>query len=140
MRHVGSSSLTRNRTWAPTLKAWSLSHRTTREVPKESFYLLSKQKLLKTFPSAKILLLFSHSVVSNSFVTPWTVAHQARLSMGFSRQEYWSGLPFPSPGDFSLPRNQTGVSCIAGRFFTSRTTRECLSTCLTLMCPSHVSL
>ena len=33
------------------------------------------------------------------FVTPWTVAHQAPLSMGFSRQEYWSGLPFPSPGD-----------------------------------------
>ena len=33
------------------------------------------------------------------FATPWTVAYQASLSMGFSRQEYWSGLPFPSPGD-----------------------------------------
>ena len=33
------------------------------------------------------------------FVAPWTVAHQAPLSMGFSRQEYWSGVPFPSPGD-----------------------------------------
>ena len=33
------------------------------------------------------------------FVTPWTVAHQTSLSMGFSRKEYWSGLPFPSPGD-----------------------------------------
>ena len=33
------------------------------------------------------------------FVTPWTVAYQSSLSMGFSRQEYWSGLPFPSPGD-----------------------------------------
>ena len=33
------------------------------------------------------------------FLTPWTVACQAPLSMGFSRQEYWSGLPFPSPGD-----------------------------------------
>ena len=32
------------------------------------------------------------------FVTPWSVAHQASLSMGFSRQEHWSGLPFPSPG------------------------------------------
>ena len=32
------------------------------------------------------------------FATPWTVAYQAPLSMGFSRQEYWSGLPFPSPG------------------------------------------
>ena len=34
-----------------------------------------------------------------TLVTPWTVACQAPLSMGFSRQEYWSGLPFPSPGD-----------------------------------------
>ena len=33
------------------------------------------------------------------FATPWTVAHQAYLSMGFPRKEYWSGLPFPSPGD-----------------------------------------
>ena len=35
--------------------------------------------------------------------TPWTVAHQASLSMGFSSQEYWSELPFPSPGDFPNP-------------------------------------
>ena len=37
------------------------------------------------------------------FVTPWTVAYQAPLYMGFSRQEYWSGLPFPSPGDLPNP-------------------------------------
>ena len=37
------------------------------------------------------------------FATPWTAAHQAPPSMGFSRQEYWSGLPFPSPGDLSDP-------------------------------------
>ena len=37
------------------------------------------------------------------FATPWTVAHQAPLSMGFSRQVYWSGLPFPSPGDLASP-------------------------------------
>ena len=37
------------------------------------------------------------------FATPWTVAHQTPLSMGFSRQEYWSGLPFPSPGDLPNP-------------------------------------
>ena len=42
----------------------------------------------------------SHSVVSDSFETPWTVAHQAPLSVGFSRQEYWSGLSFPTPGIF----------------------------------------
>ena len=38
-----------------------------------------------------------------SFVTPWTVVHQAPLYMGFSRQEYWSGLPFSSPGDLPDP-------------------------------------
>ena len=37
------------------------------------------------------------------FVTPWIVAYQAPLSMGFSRQEYWSDLPFPSPGDLHDP-------------------------------------
>ena len=37
------------------------------------------------------------------FATPWTVAHQASQSMGFSRQEYWSGLPVPSPGDLPGP-------------------------------------
>ena len=37
------------------------------------------------------------------FVTPWTIAYQAPLSMGFSRQEYWSGLPFSSPGDLPNP-------------------------------------
>ena len=52
-----------------------------------------------------LLLVFSHSVVSDSFETPWTAAHQAPLSMGFPRQEYCSGLPFLSPGD--LPN--TGI-------------------------------
>ena len=41
--------------------------------------------------------------MSDSFVTPWTVAHQAPQPMGFSRQEYWSGLPFPSPEDLLDP-------------------------------------
>ena len=42
------------------------------------------------------------------FMTPWTVACQAPLSMGFSRQEYWSGLPFPSPGDLPDPGIEPG--------------------------------
>ena len=42
------------------------------------------------------------------FATPWTVAYQAPLSMGFSRQEYWSGLPFPSPGDLPDPGIKPG--------------------------------
>ena len=41
--------------------------------------------------------------LSQLFVTPWTVAHQVPLSMEFSRQEYWSRLPFPSPGDLPCP-------------------------------------
>ena len=42
------------------------------------------------------------------FATPWTVAYQAPLSVGFSRQEYWSGLPFPSPGDLPDPGIKPG--------------------------------
>ena len=42
------------------------------------------------------------------FATPWTVAYQASLSMGFSRQEYWSGLPFPAPGDLPNPGIEPG--------------------------------
>ena len=42
------------------------------------------------------------------FATPWTVAHQAPPSMAFSRQEYWSGLPFPSPGDLPNPGMEPG--------------------------------
>jgi len=42
------------------------------------------------------------------FATPWTVAYQAPQSMGFSRQEYWIGLPFPSPGDLPHPGIETG--------------------------------
>ena len=46
--------------------------------------------------------MLSHFSHIRLFVAPWTVAHQAPLSMGFPRQEYWSGLPFPSPGDMNL--------------------------------------
>ena len=107
------------------------------------------------------------------FGTPWTVACQAPPSVEFSKQEYWSELPFPSPGDLPDPRmkpwssalqadalpsepprgtlrvlewvaypfssrssqsrDQTQVSHIAGRFFTSRATREALITWETLL-------
>ena len=50
-----------------------------------------------------LLLSFRRQAVSEAFATPWTVARQAALSMGFSRQAYWSGLPFPSPGDLPDP-------------------------------------
>ena len=60
-------------------------------------------------PCGKVLLPHQRIIVVQLlshvqfFETPWTVAHQAPLSMGFSRQEYWSGLPFPSPGDLPGP-------------------------------------
>ena len=61
------------------------------------------------------------SVVSN-FVTPWTVAHQAPPSMGFSRQEYWSGLPCPPSGDLPNPGIEPKAlmfPALAGSFFTT---------------------
>ena len=50
----------------------------------------------------------------------WTIAHQAPLSMGFSRQEYWSGLPFPPLGDLPDPRIEPASPVLAGRFFTTK--------------------
>ena len=47
--------------------------------------------------------MLSHSVVSDSLQLLWTVAHQAPLSLGFSRQEYWNESPFPPPGDLLDP-------------------------------------
>ena len=53
------------------------------------------------------------------FVTPGTVAHQAPLSLGFSKQEYWSGLPFPPPGDPPGPGIKPVPPALAGGFFTT---------------------
>ena len=53
------------------------------------------------------------------FATPWTVAHQAPLFMGFSRQEYWSGLSFPSPWDLPNPEIELASHAWGGRFFTT---------------------
>ena len=61
------------------------------------------------------------------FATPWTVAYQASLSMGFSRQEYWSGLPFPSPGDLPNPGTEPlspKSPALASRLFTTKPPRK----------------
>ena len=58
-------------------------------------------------------------LVTQSCATPWTVAHQAPLPMGFLRQEYWSGLPFPSPGNLLSPEIELISSASAGIFFTT---------------------
>ena len=59
-----------------------------------------------------------------SSVTPWTVAHKAPLSMQCSRQEYWSGLPFPSPGDFSDLGIEPMSPALAGRCFITESPRK----------------
>ena len=52
------------------------------------------------------------------FATPWTVAYQDTPSMGFSRQEYWSGVPFPSPGDLPDPGIEPGFPTLQADAFT----------------------
>ena len=69
----------------------------------------------------------SHSVITlcNLFATSWPVASQAPLSMKFSRQEYWSGLPLPTPGDAPDPGKEPpslASPALIGRFFTTSTT------------------
>ena len=66
------------------------------------------------FPALRNMLANRFSSIS----TPWTVALQPPLSMGFSRQEYWRGFPFPSPGDLPNPGIEP-ASCLEGGFFTT---------------------
>ena len=100
--HVGSSR-TRDRTHAPCMGRQILNLWTTREA------------------QDWVSLSVSHSVVSDS-VTPWTVAHQAPPSMGFPRQECWSGLLGPPPGDLPYPRvkpRSPAPPALAVGFFTT---------------------
>ena len=76
--------------------------------------------------------MLSHFSHVQLFVTTWTVAYQAPLSKGFSRQEYWSVFPSPSPEDLPNPgiKLPSLVSpALAGRFFTTSTTWEALAIC-----------
>ena len=86
----------------PALEVQSLNHWTAREVP---------------FVCACVLSHFSGVQI---FVTLWTASHQAPLSKGFTRQEYWSGLPFPAPGDLPNPGTEPTsliFPALASRFF-----------------------
>ena len=56
-------------------------------------------------------------VTSDSFATPWAIAHRAPLSMEFSREEFWSGFPFPSPGDLLNPGKELMSPALASGFF-----------------------
>ena len=75
-------------------------------------------------PAVKLYCIFVCSVCL-LFPTPWAVAHQAPLSVKFSNQEYWSELPFPTPGDLPDPgiKHMSPVSpALTGEFFTTPTT------------------
>ena len=90
-------------------------------------------KLLLLLFQPNIYLLLSPSCFSRVrlFVTLWTVARQAPLSMDFSRQAYWSGLPLLPPGDLPYPGIKPaslGSPALAGRFFTTSATWEALNT------------
>ena len=107
------------------LEAESLRDICTLMVIEELFIIVQKYKHLRCLSEAEWInkMCYIHKVKVKVkslsrvrlFAAPWTVAYQAPPSMGFSRQEYWSGLPFPSPGETSQPRDQTQVSRIAGR-------------------------
>ena len=73
------------------------------------------------------------------FATPWTVAYQAPLSMGFSRQEYWSRLPFPSPGDLPDPGIEPRSPALQADALPSEPQESLVSPkdCLKLMNLSH---
>ena len=76
------------------------------------------------------LLLFSGEIVSDSFAMPQTLALQTPLSMGFSRHRYWSGLPFPFPGDLSdsgMEPVSPASPALAGAFFTTESPGKPLS-------------
>ena len=79
----------------------------------------------------------SHFSYVQLFVTPWTVAHQAPLSMGFSRQGYWSGLPFPSPGDLPNPGIKPGSPALQADLLPSAAAAaaKSLQSCPTLCNP-----
>ena len=115
------------------LQAWSLNHGLPGQSLEICFFFYdsrhqSQRDKTKFFthdvsPSATLLCygltVSQHQLLSRVrlFVTPWTAARQAPLSMEFSRQEYWSGLPFPSPGDLPHKGIEPTSPALAGGFF-----------------------
>ena len=101
-------------------------------LPTAAFSLISSQRpslrgINRSFGfgvhNSLFVLLFNHKVVSNSFATPWTVAHRAPLCMGFHRQEYWRGLLFTPPWDF--PQIKPPYPALTGGFFTPEPPYPC---------------
>ena len=80
-----------------------------------------KQKVWKVSTSNPKVTVVAAQLLSRVqlFAAPWTAALQAALSMGFPRQEYWSGVPFLTPGDFPHPGMKALSPALPGRFFTT---------------------
>ena len=90
-------------------------------------------RVLSRVPCAKQQVLISYL-----FVTLWTVAYQASLSMGFSRQEYWSGLPFPSPGDLPDPRIEPRSPALEADTLTSEPPGKTIVSTVVCICQSSL--
>ena len=87
--------------------------------------------------------MLSHFGGVRLFATPWTIAHQSPLSMGFSRQEYWSGLPCPPPGNLLDPGIELASltsPALASGFFTTAITWEALLLALAVQNLSRMCL
>ena len=105
----------------------SLQNRSTRKRKLCDPLVLKPAELIHGTPLSILLSIksFSLSLSQKSlshvrlFATPWTVAHQAPPSMEFSRREYWSGLPFPSPGDLPNPGIKPGSPALQADALTS---------------------
>ena len=105
------------------------SHFPSTRPPLATPHVLSKKKRKKGKSLSRVRL----------FETPWTVAHQAPPSMGFSRQEYWSGLPFPSPGDLPAPGSDPGLPHRGQTLCCLSHSGSPVSTTRTQMTPSSVA-
>ena len=120
----------------PRLRMWTPAGFCTCQVLQLSIYLQPPWSYTLSHEGSHCEFLLSR-VVSDS-VTPRTVDRQVPLSMGFSRQEYWSGLPCLSPGDLPNPRIKPAPltsPALAGGFFTTSATWEALTESL-VMCSS----
>ena len=104
-----------------------------------NFFWLSN---IPNIPLCLYVLLFSHWVVSNSFVTLWTVACQALLSLEFPTQEYWNGLPCPPPGDHPDPGIRPLSPGLAGGLFTTEPPGKpvCVCVCVCVCARMHMDI
>ena len=93
---------------------------------------LSTSMLIQDNSSTNVHVL-SHFSRVRLFATAWTVARQAPLSIVLSQQEYWSGLPFPPPGDLPDPGIKPASPTLAGGFFTPEPPRKPIAKCIWLL-------